>query len=52
MATFGPVILGPLGWQQINRAVCHSWLLFKQEVESVFGLSPEQLKERFFTLSV
>ena len=50
MATFGPVVLGPLGWQQINHAACSCWDSFRRQVEQVFGLQPEQLKEKFYAM--
>ena len=36
---FGPLLLGPLGWQQLNQNCIYSWDTFRMEVERVFGLS-------------
>ena len=39
---FGLLLLGPLGWQQLNQNFIYSWDTFRMEVERVFGLSPEK----------
>ena len=44
------LILGTLGWQQLDQGCCLSWELTKSEVERVFGLSHSQRKEKFFSL--
>ena len=41
MRVFGPLLLGPLGWQQLNQNCIYSWDTFRIEVERVFGLSTE-----------
>jgi hypothetical protein len=50
VATFGPVLLGVLGWQQLSGRTFASWSSFKRIVEELFGQTEEQLEEAFFSL--
>ncbi len=50
MLHFGPHVLGFLGWQQVAAKPPKNWHALMTEVEVVFGISSEQLEERFFAL--
>ncbi len=50
MLHFGPHVLGFLGWQQVAAKQPKNWHALMKEVEVVFGMSREQLEERFFAL--
>lgn len=49
--TLGPLVLGAVGWSQVNQAACTSWRTFRAEVETVFGLHRDQLIEKFFAMT-
>lgn len=51
IAVLGPLILGPVGWSQVDTTRIHDWVSFKMAVEEVFGLSQDQLVEKFYALS-
>ncbi len=50
MLHFGPHVLGFLGWQQVAAKQPKNWHTLMKEVKVVFGISREQLEERFFAL--
>lgn len=49
--TLGPIVLGAVGWSQVNQSACSTWRAFKSEVETIFGLHKDQLIEKFFAMA-
>jgi hypothetical protein len=43
--------LGARGWQQVKDKYFHDFASFKKEVELVFGLTKEQMEEKFFAMA-
>jgi hypothetical protein len=47
----GPIILGAVGWSQIDQSMVRTWRSFTAQVEEVFGLKTDQLVEKFFAMT-
>ncbi len=51
MLQLGPVLLGAKGAQYYQRELFTGWADFKRQVDRDFGLSDDQLRERFFGMT-
>jgi hypothetical protein len=52
LQVIGPILVGAAGWSQVKNAPIVNWVSFKREVEKVFGLTSDQLVEKFYSMTM
>ena len=51
LLVLGPLLVGAAGWSQIDQTTITDWQTFKAAVSKVFGLTADQLEEKFFAMT-